>query len=122
MRTRKAVIEAGLSGAATGLPGGGSRSAAELVSTVASIVCSSMSAREGKNVTFLLDSAHLLHAGKAAGEAAGDRLKADEGMRASISLCRLANLFGELAVGELVMKSEIPLMQLGVRRRRGAFK
>jgi hypothetical protein len=40
------------------------------------------------------------------------RLKADEGMRASILLCRLngrlANLFGELAVGELVMKSEIP--------------
>jgi len=48
MRTRKAVIEAGLSGAATGLPGGGSRSAAEHVSTVASIVFSSMSAREGK--------------------------------------------------------------------------
>ena len=36
------------------------------------------------------------------------RLKADEGMRASILLCRLANLFGELAVGKLVMKSEIP--------------
>jgi len=36
------------------------------------------------------------------------RLKADEGMRASILLCRLANLFGELALGELLMKSEIP--------------
>lgn len=36
MRTRKAVIEAGLSGAATGLPGGGSSSAAELASTAAS--------------------------------------------------------------------------------------
>ena len=94
MRTRKAVIEAGLSGAATGLPGGGSRSAAELVSTVASIVYSSMSAREGKNVTFLhVDGGRTLRIcctpARPPARPPATRLKADEGMRASILLCRL---------------------------------
>jgi len=50
MRTGKALIEAGLSGAATGLPGGGSSSAVQLVvSSSAAQLASAMviSADEG---------------------------------------------------------------------------